>query len=161
MINRRNIIKSALGFFGLGSVAFATKSSQKPKENIEKPQFWEITTKQIYDIQSVEETVLDWLEKQNTPSIEFRWDWDTDFKHIKTLCFSRSEINIKTASNVWEVWHIASCTDYPKIISYKKKTIGTNEMPNGFTLPNEIRPMNYSPEYNDYPHANSSEVKRA
>ena len=160
MINRRNIIKSALGFFGLSSVAFATKSSSTNTDR-QKPQFWELKSKQLDYIYTIEETVLDWLEKQNTPSIEFRWDWDTDFKHIKTLCFHRSEINIKTASNVWEVWHIASCTDYPKIISYKKKTIGTNEMPNGFTLPNEIRPMNYSPEYNDYPHANSSEVKRA
>ena len=94
----------------------------------------------------MEKRVYEWLrdESDQDPIIQFHYNcgW------CDSVMFTRSEIQIKSCDNVWNIWRIAESNSYPKIISYRVKQVGTNEsykLSDKFRMPNEIRSENYGP----------------
>ncbi|RTK95478.1 MAG: hypothetical protein EKK64_06555 [Neisseriaceae bacterium] len=140
---RRNFLNSILA---LPVFSFLGMSKNKEENKIEKEpiEFYNGVnidySKNMTDEMKIglEADIATWLKNYDSPMLE------VNIKGISgPIVFFRSEINIKSALNVWEVWYIASSDVYPKLISYKKGYIGTNQYEDGLVLNNEIRPVNY------------------
>lgn len=117
-------------------------------EKQEDPKFWErepASNNILSNLDEIEPIILDWLKQDDGGSmITFKCEGA-----ISSIQFVRSEINIKTAFNVWQVWRIASSCQCNKIVSYLAKDIGTNDcekIEDGFRMPNEVRTENYGPK---------------
>ena len=128
------------------------KGETKMNDQLIGHDVWEHTFFPIYDVdkeseKQIEKEVLEWLKKDDTDGlIEIPLcDRVTKERVSNRLQFHKAEINIKVCSNVWERWRIASCTNWPKIISYRVKEIGVNDdFNNSIVLTNEIRGFTYS-----------------
>jgi hypothetical protein len=91
----------------------------------------------------IEEIVLDWLESSKRSRLQIPF---IRGEVIVYMVFSRSVINIKSCNNVWEQWHIATSSDFDKIISTRIKDVSTNNLKlleEGFVMPNEVRSETY------------------
>jgi len=103
-------------------------------------------------ISQIEETILDWLKSDdNDDSVKTLYLENENMEtiHIPTLQFYKSEIYIKSCSNVWEVWRIANSPNWPRLISWKVKEIGVNDyyvLGDSFHIPNEVKTINYKKE---------------
>lgn len=92
----------------------------------------------------LEKDVLEWLKDDKADStLEFRF-WGANDKpiYLPIVLFHRAEIYIKNCANGWAVWRIATCSSYDRMISYKVKEIGINDIraiEDGFKMPNEVR----------------------
>jgi hypothetical protein len=92
----------------------------------------------------MESDVLEWLKDDKADSVlQFRF-WAEGDKpvHLPIVLWKRAEIYIKSCANGWEVWRIATCCAYDKMVSYKVKEVGTNDIQainDGFKMPNEVR----------------------
>lgn len=97
---------------------------------------FEIEPKSCYKIEAI---VSNWLENSKRPRLQI----PIILGEITTyMIFSRSVINIKSCNNVWEQWHIATSSDFDKIISTRIKDISTSNfklLEEGFVMPNEVR----------------------
>lgn len=95
---------------------------------------------------TIEDKVLDWLKDDKADSVfEIRFfDKDGSPVFFPMMLWSRSEIYIKECANQWGVWRIATCSSYEKMISYKVKSVGTNDYQPDFRMPNEVRCQGYS-----------------
>lgn len=145
MFRRDFLSLSMFSFLGFGK----SNKVEEKDELINSPKFWEHPCQDVSKhftpecMADVEKQVVKWLETSSEPFVFFS---AKERSFYSDLIFWRSEINIKSCYNVWEVWHIATCRGYPKILSSKVKEVGTNEVnavDNGFVMPNEIRTSDY------------------
>ena len=116
-------------------------------EKDKAPEFWERTCddrRMLKNLADIEPIIMDWLKNdEQNPLISFRCE---DGSYVQ---FVRSEINVKTAFNVWQVWRIGTSSQCDKIVSCLVKEIGTNDcekIRDGFVMPNEVRARNYEPK---------------
>ena len=145
MLRRSFLELPIFSFFG-----FKLKDKIEPEVKQEIPEIWEHKpVERLHEIEQesliqIEAIVLDWLKNTKESMIEIpmiRGDLHPTF-----ILFFRSVINIKSAYNTWEQWHIATCRDFDKIISVRIKEIGVNNtklIDDGFTMPNEVRTERY------------------
>jgi hypothetical protein len=109
-------------------------------------------TKGIKDslIKDIEEKVIDWLKKNNASLILRLSFKDNNGKLIPVeyAQFEKSIINIKTCHNGWDVWRIAIAHNWPRIISYKVKSVIMNNIldVDNIEIKNEIKTENYGGE---------------
>lgn len=92
----------------------------------------------------IEDFVLNWLK--NTDESMHTIPMIRGDLHPTCIMFVRSVINIKSGRNTWDQWHIATSSDFPKIISTQIKTVGINNtklIDDGFTMPNEVKSERY------------------
>lgn len=143
---RRSFLELPLFSF-LGS---CFKDKIKPKsdlnQNLELSEREPINTYEIEpeSISKIEEIVLDWLK--NTQESMVQIPMTAGSLQPTYILFARSVVNIKTCSNVWEQWHIATSSQFDKIISLRVKIIDTTSfdlLDKGFKMPNEIRSERY------------------
>lgn len=87
----------------------------------------------------IETDVQDWLNNNGAESTQLRLDL---IPGDKWLLFQRSEIAIKTASNNWEIYHIARSGFWPHLISSKPK-LHIQHPGELVRLKNEVRSFNY------------------
>lgn len=145
---RRDFLSSSMfGFLSFG-IFNTTRKGQKDTSGFwEKPANGKEHDYSVHVLRNIEKRVVEWLEfsKESSYTITLYSNY-YESQITKEITFWRSEVNIKSCYNVWEVWHIATCQGYPKIFSFKVKEVGTNDtsvVDNGFVMPNEIRTMNY------------------
>jgi hypothetical protein len=132
-------------------LGFKLKDKIEPKFEVkqEDPEIWVRPYCERFELEEesfkiAEKSVLNWLKNTKKPTFEIAVARSDSKLHWIT--FVRSVINIKSAYNTWEQWHIATCDIYPKIISIRIKDVGTNNtklIDDGFTMPNEIRTERY------------------
>jgi hypothetical protein len=90
----------------------------------------------------IEEKVIDWLkDDKGDPTLEFGYLGKYEKNISSFMVWHRAEMYVKECMNVWSVWRMATCSGYKKMLSYKVKEIGTNEIIKNkeFKMPNEIR----------------------
>jgi len=68
---------------------------------------------------------------------------DEKDQFVQALLFTRSEIRMRTCSDCWDVWHVATESSCPHMFSYRVKSISSSDFENNH-LPNEVRSYNWS-----------------
>lgn len=90
----------------------------------------------------IEGDVRAWLDDNGAESSQLQIDLKPG---SKWLLFNRSEVAMKTASNNWEVYHVAQSLFWPRLISSKPKLL--IQHPGELVkMRNEIRSFNYDQE---------------
>lgn len=119
--------------------------AMQPEPEAPKHEFWESTRKsKLYKNlgdnikQQIEAEVLDWLQKDDGPTHSVTFHNEAGILVDQTM-FVRSVINLRTGANTWDVWQIATSSDWPHILSYKVKSIGSNTADDDFNLPNDVK----------------------
>lgn len=94
----------------------------------------------------IENGVIDWLNNKATSDLMVSLT-DRNGEISDTLTFTRALVNLKTALNEWDVYHIATCPRWPRILSSNIKNRITRNAFCGEVLPNEIKSSSYNQEF--------------
>lgn len=163
---RRNFI-SSIASFPIFSKWFPIKESFDMKEIESKNN--EIITVEKYKMfefseefrLAIEKDVRNWLLNSNPE--EDRLEISLSDKHTNQrfdFVFNKYTINLRKARNSWEVWKVASCSNYDRLISclcpinhlineeyephvYENRYVTLNHMPDDFNMQNEVLPQNF------------------